>query len=196
MISQKGNILLTFRHSLKNRLPLTVAVLHGTAILPLLSLTWKPGTWRGATRSLSSLNPITTSSTVRQKEDITIISHLSGNLSKPKITFEFQLPERSDLRRDYLIVKKLEDFKNDENEMNKQVASLLLFNTFITSGQNFLSGEENILSQATSTIGGVVSGWLTNLFNKELLKATNGILSTYIDINPTVNFHLANCRPL
>lgn len=146
---------------------------------------------------LSSLsrpvNNISSNSGVRQKSDITIISHLSGSLSKPNITFEFQLPDQSDLKRNDFIVKKLEDYKNDANEMNKQVASLLLFNTFITDGQNFLSGE-NILSQATSSIGGMVSGWLTNLFNKELLKATNGILSTYVDINPTVNLQLSQLQ--
>ena len=144
--------------------------------------------------SLSPSNSLSTaSSSVRQRSDITILSHLSGSLSKPDISFEFLLPEQSDLKRNDFVVKRLEDYRNDANEMNKQVASLLLFNTFITGGQNFLSGE-NILSQATSTIGGMVSGWLTNMFNKELLKATNGILSTYVDINPTVNLQLSQLQ--
>ena len=145
---------------------------------------------------ISSLNPISSSnlaSNIKQKEDIIIISHLRGNLSKPDISFEFQLPARSSLKGDPFIVKRLEDYENDKNEMNKQVASLLLFNTFITGNQNFLSGE-NILAQATSTVGGIVSGWLTNIFNKELLKATNGVLSTYIDINPTVNLQLSQLQ--
>ena len=30
----------------------------------------------------------------------------------------------------------------------------------------------------------MLSGWLTNTFNKELEKATNGVVSSYIDINP------------
>ena len=125
---------------------------------------------------ISSLNRIgsnNSSSSLKQPEDITIVSHLSGLLSKPRISFEFQLTEKSSLRGDPFIIKRLEDFKNDENEMNKQVASVLLFNTFITDGQNFISGE-NILAQATTTVGGIVSGWLTNIFNKELLRATNG----------------------
>ena len=148
-----------------------------------------------ATRvDISSLNPnLTTGTALKQPEDIYIVSHLTGNLSKPVINFEFRLPENSTVKGDPLIVKRLEDFKNDENEMNKQVASLLLFNTFITSGQNFITGE-NILSQATSTVGGVVSGWLTNIFNKELTKATNGVVSTYIDINPTVNLQLSQLQ--
>ncbi|MEO6406926.1 MAG: translocation/assembly module TamB domain-containing protein [Ferruginibacter sp.] len=133
--------------------------------------------------NLSDLSP---SGGYRQKEDIIILSHISGNLKSPVISFEFQLPERSELNRDYLIVKRLADFNNDPNEQYKQVASLLLFNQFILGAQNFLSGQ-NTLSLATNTIGGVVSSWLTTVFNKELERATNGVISTYIDINPTVD---------
>ena len=128
---------------------------------------------------------------VRTQSDVTIVSHLSGNLTKPTISFEFRLPKESELNRDFYIVKRLADFKNDENEMNKQVASLLLFNQFVSQEQNFLSGGST-LSIATGTIGGVVSAWLTNLFNKELEKATKGFLSTYIDINPSLNSQQAN----
>ena len=126
----------------------------------------------------------------RQKEDITIISHLTGILQQPEIEFEFRLPEKSDIKNDYIAVKKLADFQNDKAEMNKQVASLLLFNTFISNNQSFLS-TENTIAIATNTIGGIVSGWLTTMFNRELEKATNGIISTYIDINPTLNIQAA-----
>lgn len=126
----------------------------------------------------------------RQKEDITIISHLTGILQQPEIEFEFRLPEKSDIKSDYIAVKKLADFQNDKAEMNKQVASLLLFNTFISSSQSFISAE-NTIAIATNTIGGIVSGWLTTVFNRELEKATNGIISTYIDINPTLNIQAA-----
>ncbi len=128
---------------------------------------------------ISSLN---STGKLVQKEDVIIISHLTGILLQPKVKFEFQLP--GEAGRDYIIVKRLQDFQNDENEMNKQVASLLLFNSFITGDQNFLSGS-NTLAIATNTIGGVLSSWLTGIFNKQLEKATNGVLSTYIDINPS-----------
>jgi hypothetical protein len=126
----------------------------------------------------------------QQKEDITILSHLTGSLKKPLISFDFELPEKSELNRDYITVRRLADFKNDENVMNKQVASLLLFNSFISDQQNFLS-QENTIALATNTIGGVISGWLTNIFNKELEKATKGVISPYIDINPTLNLQNA-----
>ncbi len=122
----------------------------------------------------------------KQKEDVKIISHLTGVLQSPLVKFDFELPEKSDAKRDDIIVKRLADFKNDDNEMNKQVASLLLFNTFIIGNQNFLS-QGNASTLITNTIGGVVSNLLTNFFNKELEKATKGILTTYIDINPTLD---------
>ena len=93
---------------------------------------------------------------------------------------EQQEEKNDDLLRNML------DFKNDENEMNKQVASLLLFNTFIIGSQNFLT-QGNASTLITNTIGGVISNLLTNFFNKELEKATKGILSTYIEINPTLD---------
>lgn len=131
------------------------------------------------------ISPLTaTTGKLIQKEDVTVVAHITGFLQKPQITFEFKLPEKSEASRDLIVVKRLADFQNDENEMYKQVASLLLFNTFIIGDQNLLSGG-NTLAIATNTIGGVISGWLTTLFNKQLEKATGGLLSTYIDINPS-----------
>jgi len=121
-----------------------------------------------------------------QKANIKIIAHLSGVLQKPTVKFDFELPENCEARRNDIIVKRLAEFKNDENEMNKQVASLLLFNTFIIGNQNFLT-QGNASTLITNTIGGMVSSLLTTFFNKELEKATKGILSTYIDINPTLD---------
>ena len=119
------------------------------------------------------------------QEDIRVLSHITGSLKKPLVSFEFVLPAKSDYNRDFYVVKKLADYKNDENEMNKQVASLLLFNQFI-NGDQFITGG-NTLSLATSTIGGVVSAWLTSILSKTLEKATKGVVSPYIDLNPTLN---------
>ncbi len=131
------------------------------------------------------------SSSGRARENGTIIAHLTGMLNKPHISFDFRLPPNSEAGNDYFILRKLENIKNDPNEMYKQVASLLIFNTFISPDQNqgLLTGG-NTIGLATSTIGGIVSSWLSGLFNKELEKATNGVLSAYFDINST--FDLQN----
>ncbi len=132
------------------------------------------------------VSTLSAAASYRLKEDVNIISHLTGSLKKPDISFEFDLPERSPLRKDYIVMKKLDDYRNDPNSMNKQVASLLLFNAFM-SEESFFS-QQNSIGFVTSSIGGMLSNWLTKTFNQELALATNNIVSTYIDINPTLDF--------
>ncbi|MBS1744356.1 MAG: translocation/assembly module TamB domain-containing protein [Bacteroidetes bacterium] len=132
------------------------------------------------------ISPLTTTGKLVQKEDIIIKANLTGNLKEPQVKFHFEIPGTREASKDLIVVKRLTDFENDQNEMNKQVASLLLFNTFIIGDQNFLSGG-NTLAAVTTSIGGMISNWLTGVFNKQLEKATNGKLSTYIDIDPTLD---------
>ncbi|MEJ7627320.1 MAG: translocation/assembly module TamB domain-containing protein [Ferruginibacter sp.] len=127
---------------------------------------------------------------VNVKEDVTILSHLTGSLKKPIIQFAFRLPEKSEIKRDYIAINKLADFQNDPDKMNKQVASLLLFNSFLFDEQDRQAGS-NTIAIATNTVGGLMSSFLTNLFNKELERATNGVISTYIDISPTLSLQSA-----
>ncbi|MFZ1529572.1 MAG: translocation/assembly module TamB domain-containing protein [Ferruginibacter sp.] len=134
------------------------------------------------------VSTLSAAASYRLKEDVNIISHLTGSLKKPDISFEFDLPERSPLRKDYIVMKKLEDYRNDPNSMNKQVASLLLFNSFM-SEESFFS-QQNTLGLATSTIGGMLSNWLVNTLNRELERVTGGKISFDLDINPT--FDLQN----
>jgi hypothetical protein len=128
---------------------------------------------------LSSIS--STKSGFKQRGDVKIIAALTGILNKPDIKFSFILPDENPLHGDFFAEKKLEDYRKDSSEMNKQVASLLLINSFI-AGENALSGSTPF-NLAANTIGGVVSGWLTGIFNKSLERATNGIVSTYLDIN-------------
>jgi hypothetical protein len=132
------------------------------------------------------LSAIASSTGSRQKGDIKIIASLTGVLNKPDIKFSFDLPNNNPLYGDYIAEKKLADFRKDSSEMNKQVASLLLINTFITGQQSVLSGSTPF-NLAANTIGGVVSGWLTGIFNRGLERATNGIVSTYLDINSSID---------
>ncbi len=129
---------------------------------------------------------------IRKQEDIRLTSHLIGSLKKPIINFEFLLPENSQYKKDFYLLKRLADFKTDENEMNKQVASLLLLNQFISNTQ----GLGNVTSLASGaiggTLGGIVSSWLTGILNNALEKATKGVVSFVVDVNPTLNAQQAN----
>lgn len=124
--------------------------------------------------------PSSTNKGFQQKADVTIVSTITGELQKPIINFEF-IPD-GDIKNDFVAKKFLDDLKTDATEMNKQIVSVLLFNSFINDKQNFLSGG-NVAGLATNTIGGIVSSLLTNLFNKELERATKGVLSFNVGIN-------------
>lgn len=130
--------------------------------------------------NLSSLSP-----TLKQKGDLTIIAHLKGVLNKPDISFDFALSK--DIPSDFIAEKKLDDFKNDKNEQLKQVASLLLLNTFVTGNESFLTGD-NTIGVAANTIGQILSNALSTTFSKFLQKALNdNTISTYFDVSPSLD---------
>jgi TamB, inner membrane protein subunit of TAM complex len=130
----------------------------------------------------SAASGITTS--FNKKSDVRVLAHLTESLLKPVIDFEFQLPEASALRSDFFIVKRLQQFQEDKNDLNKQVTSLLLFNSFISNNQGFLSATsgQNVLY---STIGGMVSSAVSSFFNRFLQKYIKNT-SVYFDLNPSV----------
>ncbi|MGG9972523.1 translocation/assembly module TamB domain-containing protein [Ferruginibacter sp. SUN002] len=107
--------------------------------------------------------------TRQRKEDVTVVANLTGNLLQPKITFEL-IPTGA-LKEDLIVSKRLAEFKTNENEMNKQVTSLLLFNSFITDEQTFLNANSG-LNVATNSIGNMVSNMLANSLNN-LLRSLN-----------------------
>ena len=122
-------------------------------------------------------------STFNKKSDLKVLAHLTESLMKPAIDFEFQLPETSPLRTDFFIVKRLQLFQEDKNDLNKQVTSLLLFNSFMSNSQGFAASGSgyNVLY---STIGGVVSSAISGYFNKFLQKYVKNT-SLYFDVAPS-----------
>jgi hypothetical protein len=122
-------------------------------------------------------------SSFNQISNLKVLAHLTETLLKPKIQFELVLPTGSDIK-DFVILKKLEQFKLDENDMNKQVTSLLLFNSFINTNQGFISAGSgyNVIS---GTIGGVVSNAISGFFNKFLQQYVKNLSFTF-DVNSSL----------
>ena len=59
-----------------------------------------------------------------------VIATLSKSLMKPDISFEIGLPPNSDLRNNGFVTLMFQQIESDPNELNKQVAYLLVFNSF------------------------------------------------------------------
>jgi hypothetical protein len=132
--------------------------------------------------SFSENNTLTTTGSYNQKSDVRILAHLTETLDKPKIDFTVQLPAGSN--PDFLMTKRLEQFKQDENEMNKQITSLLLFNSFINTNEGFITASSGF-SILSGTIGGVVSSAISGFFNSLLQKYVKN-LSFNLDLNSSL----------
>lgn len=108
---------------------------------------------------LSSLSS-SSGNQIKQKADLRIIAHLTQTLKQPKIEFEFLLPPDVEAAKDPIVLENLKKFTRDPNEMNRQVASLLLFNTFINENSGGLGG--STASFLSGTVGQVISSYLNN----------------------------------
>ncbi|MBK9533413.1 MAG: translocation/assembly module TamB domain-containing protein [Chitinophagaceae bacterium] len=124
----------------------------------------------------------------QQKSDLLIVAHLTNTLKAPKISFEFEIPQnkQTDYSKDPVLLENLKKFAKDENEQNRQVASLLLFNTFINDNNGgFGASTASFLS---GTAGQVISGFLNNQLTKVFQKLFNDpTITPYISFNSSYN---------
>ncbi len=135
---------------------------------------------------LSSL--ATSSGKFRQKSDIIILAHLKNTLKAPKISFDFIIPQNktTEQSNDPVVLQNLKKFAKDENEQNRQVASLLLFNTFINDNTGgFGASTASFLS---GTVGQVISGFLNNQLTRFFQKVfKDPTLTPYLSFNSNYN---------
>ena len=85
----------------------------------------------------------------------------------PAISFEIQLPPKSELRNDGNALLMLDRINSDPGELNKQVAFLLVFNSFgplSTSGAAF-SANDAVSGIVVSSISSYISNALSNQFS-------------------------------
>jgi hypothetical protein len=112
----------------------------------------------------------------RYRGKVLVLANLTGELLSPVIKFEIDLPQGSPLANDPDAAKILKQIQNDENELNKQVAFLVVFNSFgplstSTSQGNFASTAfEGIV---VGSISGVLSNTLSRQFSNVFQKLFN-----------------------
>jgi hypothetical protein len=135
---------------------------------------------------LSSL--ATSSGKFKQKSDIIILAHLKNTLKSPRISFDFVIPKdkSTDQSNDPVVLANLKKFAKDENEQNRQVASLLLFNTFINDNNGGFGA--STASFISGTAGQIISGFLNNQLTNFFKKAFNDpTLTPYLSFNSNYN---------
>lgn len=122
------------------------------------------------------------------KGDVDIIFKLKGTLKDPAPSFEFKFPFDNPLKSDPIAIEYLKTFQSDQNELNRQVTSLLLFNTFMSSQQGLLTGN-NTGNFVTRSVGQILSSTLSSSLNSWLQKLLNtNSVNLYTNIN-TADFN-------
>lgn len=131
-------------------------------------------TWEGdpysATINITALYETTASlsaldSTLKGRVPVTLYLYMTGNLQQPNITFGIDFPALTYEQASGL-VSQLRYIENDEQELNKQVFSILVFNAFapISTSQGTFSATAGVASNVSEFL----SNQLTNLLGKSL----------------------------
>ena len=123
---------------------------------------------------------VTSEDVKRYRGKVNVIASITEKLTQPKIKFQIELPENSALKNNSEAQALIAVIQRDENELNKQVSYLILFNTFgpltaagSTSNNSGAFANAAFESLVVSSISGFLSSVLTNEFSKLLQNVFN-----------------------
>jgi TamB, inner membrane protein subunit of TAM complex len=124
---------------------------------------------------------IITDNNVRQyRGKVNVLASITDKLTAPKIKFQIELPENSPIRNNSSAQTLISTIQRDENELNKQVSYLILFNSFgpLTAAGSVSNNSGAFANAAfeglvVNSISGFLSSVLTNEFSKLLQTVFN-----------------------
>ncbi len=108
----------------------------------------------------------------RYRAKVLVVASLTDQLLSPQIKFRIELPSNSPLKNDESTSYLLRVIQNDENELNKQVAFLVVFNSFGPLSSNNQSSLANNAFEGivVGSISGVLSNSLSRYFSNKFQK--------------------------
>jgi hypothetical protein len=111
--------------------------------------------------------------------------NLSGDLFKPDFKFRIDLPPNSKANNDFSIGSALQQIEKNQNEINRQVTYLIVFNSFAPPDYAPNTGLNTALSEFTNNTISSISGLFFNEINRKLNSELSRILKTD---NISINF--------
>ena len=126
--------------------------------------------------SLSTLTatPSSDQQTASQTVPVNVVMNLTGSLLTPNIDFDIVVPDQASSFSD-LALSRLQQIKQDKNELNKQVFALLITNNFIPE-QN--STSSLVSASAITSLSEFFTNQLSNIFSS-INNKTNVSLNYY-----------------
>ena len=122
----------------------------------------------------------------RLREDVYVVANLSGDLFKPDFKFSLDFPPNSKVNSDFSVASNIQQTEKNENEINRQVTYLIVFNSFAPpeTAQN-AAGFGTAINELTYNTISSISGLFFNEINKKLNSELSKILKTD---NISINF--------
>ncbi|HEY6504229.1 MAG TPA: translocation/assembly module TamB domain-containing protein [Chitinophagaceae bacterium] len=109
----------------------------------------------------------------RQREDVYVVVKLTGELFKPDFQFELDFPPNSPAKTDFAVAANIHQMEKNENEINRQVTYLIVFNSFAPPGNGQGGGGSTFgefTNSTISSISGIFFNEITKKLNSELSK--------------------------
>ncbi|MDO6438478.1 translocation/assembly module TamB domain-containing protein [Cyclobacterium sp. 1_MG-2023] len=119
-----------------------------------------------------------TMSKYRQEFSFIVYLNIDGELLKPEISFTMDMPEDERGALGGAVYAQVKQLNNQEGELNRQVFSLLVLNSFFPSGDS--SGSGGTTAMAKSSVSQLLSGQL-NTFTNSLVGDTGLELDVGLD---------------
>jgi len=174
-ILEKGSTILFAGEPMRARMYITASYTVNTSSRDLLG------------NEVGSVDPLLANS-FNQKIPFKVMLYLTGELSKPTIKFDIELPGNANINSDLrtTIESKLAQIRGDESATNKQVFSLLLLNRFVgEQSSDFFKGNGDDFNDLARQS---VSRFLSSALNEIAANLFKGVdidlnLNTYRDYN-------------
>ncbi len=106
----------------------------------------------------------------QRRQTVEVLMKMEGDIADPKLSFDLDLPEAEGSVLSSSIQRKLVELRENQNELNRQVFGLLLFNGFIAS-----SGTSGFSDAGESVVLGSVSKFMSNQLNQLADKYIKGV---------------------
>jgi hypothetical protein len=113
------------------------------------------------------------------------VAKLTGPLFKPNFKFELDFPDNSVTKNNFSVSTNLAQMAKNENEINRQVTYLIVFNSFAPPENSQANGLNSALGEFTNSTISSLSGLFFNEINRKLNSELAKILKSD---NITVNF--------
>jgi len=106
------------------------------------------------------------------RDYVYVVAKLKGDLFKPDIKFDLDFPPDSPPLKDFYLSEVIKSTLSNENELNKHVAFLVVFNRFapgdVGSSATLTSGVDIFVNSISDFLSGQINKWLNNFLSEKL----------------------------